>query len=72
VKTLLARPSAIVFASTWDPSNSTDLQALSEEHMGKLHIVKLTSTNEAENKAVVEHIKTTAGRLDVVIANAGE
>jgi NAD(P)-dependent dehydrogenase (short-subunit alcohol dehydrogenase family) len=34
--------------------------------------VKLTSTNEVENKAVAEHIKSVIGRLDVVIANAGE
>ena len=33
--------------------------------------MKLTSANEAENKAAVEQIKQIAGRLDVVIANAG-
>jgi NAD(P)-dependent dehydrogenase (short-subunit alcohol dehydrogenase family) len=71
VKTLLARPNIVVFAGARDPSKATDLQTLEKEHPGKLHVVKLTSTNEAENKAVAEHIKTIAGRLDVVIANAG-
>jgi NAD(P)-dependent dehydrogenase (short-subunit alcohol dehydrogenase family) len=72
VRSLLTRPNVIVFAGARDPSKATDLQALEKEHPGKLHIVKLTSTDEVESKAVAEHIKSIAGRLDVVIANAGE
>jgi NAD(P)-dependent dehydrogenase (short-subunit alcohol dehydrogenase family) len=71
VKALLARPDVVVFAGTRDPSKSTDLQVLRKEHEGKLHIVKLTSANEAENKAAVDYIKAITGQLDVVIANAG-
>jgi NAD(P)-dependent dehydrogenase (short-subunit alcohol dehydrogenase family) len=72
VKSLLARSNTVIFAGARDPSKAMDLQALEKEHPGKLHIVKLTSTNEVENKAAAEHIKSVIGRLDVVIANAGE
>jgi NAD(P)-dependent dehydrogenase (short-subunit alcohol dehydrogenase family) len=72
VKSLLSRSNIVIFAGARDPSKATDLQALEKEHPGRLHIVKLTSTNEVENKAVAEHIKSVIGRLDVVIANAGE
>jgi NAD(P)-dependent dehydrogenase (short-subunit alcohol dehydrogenase family) len=61
----------IVFAGARRPDASDELLALSKEHSGKLHIIKLTSADEADNRAAVQEIKKTAGRLDVVIANAG-
>jgi NADP-dependent 3-hydroxy acid dehydrogenase YdfG len=42
-----------------------------KEHSGKLHIIKLISADEANNRVAVQEIKKIAGRLDVVIANAG-
>jgi NADP-dependent 3-hydroxy acid dehydrogenase YdfG len=53
------------------PGAAAELQALAKAHPGKLHLIKLTSADEADNFAAVEQIKQIAGRLDVVIANAG-
>jgi NADP-dependent 3-hydroxy acid dehydrogenase YdfG len=61
-----------VFAGARDPTRVTELEALAKEFPGKLYIVKLVSAEEDTNKAVVEEIKAKAGRLDVVIANAGQ
>jgi NAD(P)-dependent dehydrogenase (short-subunit alcohol dehydrogenase family) len=58
----------IVFAGVRKPS--PELQALATEYSEKVQIVKLTSADEADNKAAVAEIERVAGRLDVVIANA--
>jgi NAD(P)-dependent dehydrogenase (short-subunit alcohol dehydrogenase family) len=61
----------VVFAGARNPDAATDLHELADRSQGKLHIVKLISAEEANNRAAVETIKSIAGRLDVVIANAG-
>jgi NADP-dependent 3-hydroxy acid dehydrogenase YdfG len=71
-KALVKRDNAIVFAGARDLTRVTELEALAKEFPGKLHIVKIVSADEATNKAVVEEIKAKVGRLDVVIANAGQ
>jgi NAD(P)-dependent dehydrogenase (short-subunit alcohol dehydrogenase family) len=71
VRALLQRDNVIVFAGARSPSSATELQALTKEFPDKLHIVKLISADEAGNRAAVEEVKAKAGRLDVVIANAG-
>jgi NADP-dependent 3-hydroxy acid dehydrogenase YdfG len=68
---LAHRDNAIVFAGARNPAAATDLQALVKEFPGKVHVVKLTSCDKEENVAAVEEIRAIAGRLDVVIANAG-
>jgi NADP-dependent 3-hydroxy acid dehydrogenase YdfG len=60
-----------VFAGARDPSAAKDLQALESQHPGKVHAVKLIANDEQGNRDAVEYVKTKAGRLDVVIANAG-
>ncbi|KIM82342.1 hypothetical protein PILCRDRAFT_820730 [Piloderma croceum F 1598] len=71
VTTLARRDNVIVFAGARNPTAAADLHALVQQYPGKVHIVKLTSCDKAENKAVVATITDIAGRLDVVIANAG-
>jgi NAD(P)-dependent dehydrogenase (short-subunit alcohol dehydrogenase family) len=71
VTALIRRDNVIVFAGARNPSSATDLQALIKEFPGKAHIVKLTSCDKKENEAAVKEISSIAGRLDVVIANAG-
>ncbi|KAL1691079.1 hypothetical protein GGG16DRAFT_113413 [Schizophyllum commune] len=71
VTQLATRPDAIVFAGARDPARATGLQALAKAHPGRLHVVKLTSAEKEDNIAAVEKVKRVAGRLDVVIANAG-
>jgi NADP-dependent 3-hydroxy acid dehydrogenase YdfG len=61
----------VVFAGARQPDAASDLHALAKEYPGKLHIVKLTSADEADNRAAIDEIKKIAGRLDVVVANAG-
>ncbi|KAI5892428.1 NAD(P)-binding protein [Schizophyllum commune H4-8] len=71
VTQLSSRPDVIVFAGARDPARATNLQALAKSHPGRFHILELTSPDKANNIAAVEEIKRVAGRLDVVIANAG-
>jgi NADP-dependent 3-hydroxy acid dehydrogenase YdfG len=61
-----------VFAGARDLTRVAELETLAKEFPRKLHIVKLVSADEDTNKAAVEEIKAKAGRLDVVIANAGQ
>jgi NAD(P)-dependent dehydrogenase (short-subunit alcohol dehydrogenase family) len=71
VKALSARDNTIVFAGARDPAAAKDLQALAAARPGKLYIVKLVSGDAEGNAAAVSFVKEKAGRLDVVIANAG-
>ncbi|EIN06090.1 NAD(P)-binding protein [Punctularia strigosozonata HHB-11173 SS5] len=71
VALLAARPNTVVFAGARNPSAATDLQALAAKHPGKLHIVKLVSSDRQGNDEAVAEIRRVAGRLDVVVANAG-
>jgi short-subunit dehydrogenase involved in D-alanine esterification of teichoic acids len=71
VKALVKRNSTIVFAGVRDLTRATELEALAKESSGKLYIVKLISADEVSNTAAIEEIKAKTGRLDVVIANAG-
>ncbi|KAF7326004.1 NAD(P)-binding protein [Mycena kentingensis (nom. inval.)] len=69
-KELATRPNAIVFAGARNPAAEA-LAELSAVHKN-VHPMKLTLCDEEDNKAAVAEIEKTAGRLDVVIANAGE
>ncbi|KAL1714460.1 hypothetical protein EV715DRAFT_295079 [Schizophyllum commune] len=71
VTQLATRPDAIIFAGARDPARATGLQALARSHPGRFHVVKLTSADKEDNIAAAEEVKRLAGRLDVVIANAG-
>ncbi|KAK4700118.1 hypothetical protein P7C70_g6133, partial [Phenoliferia sp. Uapishka_3] len=68
--TELAKDSSnLVFAGAREPAKADALNALATS-VGNLKVVKVTSADEADNKAAVEEIRRTAGRLDCVIANA--
>ncbi|EJU05862.1 NADP-binding protein [Dacryopinax primogenitus] len=71
VTSLVARPDVVVFAGCRNPAGASDLTTLASKYPSKLHIVKLTSCDEVDNKAAVEEIRNVVGRLDVVISNAG-
>jgi NAD(P)-dependent dehydrogenase (short-subunit alcohol dehydrogenase family) len=72
VQAILERPDVVVFAGARDPSRADKLKALAAEHPNKIHVVKITSADETDNKAAVEEIKRIVGRLDIVISNAGK
>ncbi|EIN06166.1 NAD(P)-binding protein [Punctularia strigosozonata HHB-11173 SS5] len=71
VTVLAAKPDTVVFVGARNPSAAKDLHALADKYPGKLHVVKLVSGDRQGNDAAVEEIKRLAGRLDVVVANAG-
>ncbi|KAI4294028.1 NAD(P)-binding protein [Schizophyllum commune Loenen D] len=71
VTALAARPNVVVFAGARDPAHATELNALAKAHPGRVHVLKVVSADKENNKAAIEEIKRVAGRLDVVIANAG-
>ncbi|KZO92370.1 NAD(P)-binding protein [Calocera viscosa TUFC12733] len=71
VAALAIRPDVVVFAGTRNPATSSELKALETKYPGKVHTVKLTSADRADNEAAIAEIKRTAGKLDVIIANAG-
>ncbi|EIN06161.1 NAD(P)-binding protein [Punctularia strigosozonata HHB-11173 SS5] len=71
VTEIAAKPDTVVFAGARNPSAAKDLHALADKYPGKLHVVKLVSGDRQGNDAAVEEIKRLAGRLDVVVANAG-
>ncbi|KAJ7233432.1 hypothetical protein C8J57DRAFT_1146095 [Mycena rebaudengoi] len=69
VATIAARPNTIIFAGARDPA-AQSLKELAAKH-SNVHPVKLTSGEKADNEAAIAEIQKTAGRLDVIIANAG-
>ena len=44
---------------------------MAAKHPNNLHVLKLVSGDKPGNLAAVEEIRKKAGKLDVVIANAG-
>ncbi|EIN06060.1 NAD(P)-binding protein [Punctularia strigosozonata HHB-11173 SS5] len=71
VKALSSREDTIVFAGVRDPDAATDLQSFAADKPGRVHIVKLVSSDAKGNEEAISFIREKAGRLDVVIANAG-
>jgi norsolorinic acid ketoreductase len=67
--TIAARPNTIVFAGARNPA-AQSLKDLAAKH-SNVHPIKLTSGDESDNAAAVAEIQKIAGRIDVVIANAG-
>ncbi|EXJ64281.1 hypothetical protein A1O7_00617 [Cladophialophora yegresii CBS 114405] len=70
VRQLRDRPGAIVFATSRNP-DSAKLKALTDK--GNVHLVKITKQPEAVEEALqaAELVRKVAGKVDVVIANAG-
>ncbi|KAJ7101422.1 hypothetical protein B0H15DRAFT_411505 [Mycena belliarum] len=69
VAALAARPDAIVFAGARDPA-AKSLTDLAATHPN-VRPVKLTAGDKADNEATIAEIRKSAGRLDVLFANAG-
>lgn len=73
VTSLVSRPEAIVFAGVRNLKSAEDsgLAELVKEHADKLHVVQITSADEADNRAAAKEVERIAGKVDVIIANAG-
>ncbi|KAL1708140.1 hypothetical protein EV121DRAFT_197817 [Schizophyllum commune] len=71
VTLLISRPNTVVFAGARNPSGATDLQGLAKAHPDRFHVIKVVSADKENNLEAAKEIQRVAGRLDVVIANAG-
>ncbi|GAA5903384.1 hypothetical protein JCM8208_001905 [Rhodotorula glutinis] len=70
VEQLVKRDNVLVFAGARDPTKATALNSLADE-TGRVVVVKLESTSEADAKAAAQLVKDKVGKLDYLIANAG-
>jgi len=67
---LAARPDTLVFATARDPSKADKLQQLAKQH-SNLRVVKLSVDSDEDHATAAMQVEAEAGRVDVVIANAG-
>uniref|UniRef100_A0A0K3CE54 Short-chain dehydrogenase/reductase SDR family protein n=1 Tax=Rhodotorula toruloides TaxID=5286 RepID=A0A0K3CE54_RHOTO len=67
---LAQRDDVLIFAGARDPANALPLQELAEK-TGKVIPVKLEAANEADAAALVKLVEQKAGKVDVLVNNAG-
>jgi len=65
-----SRPDTLVFAGARDPSKADKLQQLAKQHKN-VRIVQLAVTSDADHQAAAKQVEAEAGRVDVLLANAG-
>lgn len=71
VEKLVARPDTLVFATARDPTRATELQALADKQ-DNLVLLQLEATSEEDARAAAKAVEQKAGKIDVLIANAGQ
>ena len=69
-RSLAARPNSLVYAGARQPSKADKLQAAAQQH-SNLHMVQLDVGSDADHTAAAKRVEQEAGRVDVVLANAG-
>lgn len=67
---LAARPNTLVYAGARDTSKADKLQQLAKQH-SNIRVVKLSVDSEDDHAAAAKRVEAEAGRVDVVLANAG-
>ena len=67
---IAARPDTLVFAGARDPAKADKLQQLAKQHTN-IRVVQLAVTSDADHKAAAKQVEAEAGRVDVLLANAG-
>ncbi|MCH7613979.1 MAG: SDR family NAD(P)-dependent oxidoreductase, partial [Candidatus Marinimicrobia bacterium] len=67
----LAASDHTIYASMRDLQKKDDLLEEVARRGGEVHLVRLDVTDDETIKAVIEQIEEEAGRLDVIINNAG-
>ena len=67
---LAKRPNTLIFATARDPSKADALQQLAKQH-SNIRIVRLSVDSDAETAAAVKQVQAEAGRVDVLLSNAG-
>jgi len=64
-----AKRDATIFATCRKPAEADELQRLSQEH--DIHVLALDINDVSSISAAVEQVQSTAGKLDLLINNAG-
>ena len=74
VEKLASDPNNIVFAGVRNISLAADhaLARLVAENQGAVQLIEISSANKDNNTAAAQLIKEKYGKIDVIIANAGE
>ncbi|CDZ96885.1 nad-binding protein [Phaffia rhodozyma] len=72
VKALATSPKNVIFAGVRTPASATALHELAKSSEAAINVVELVSADTESNHKAAEEIKKAAGRVDVIIANAGE
>ena len=70
VEKIAARPNTLIYATTRDPFKADKLQQLAKHH-SNVRIVKLSVTSDEDHQAAAKQVEAEAGRVDVLLANAG-
>ncbi|CDZ96865.1 Predicted short chain-type dehydrogenase [Phaffia rhodozyma] len=71
VKALASNPANVIFAGARTPAKATALHELAKSSQAKINVIGLVSADTESNHKAAEEIKKAAGRVDVIIANAG-
>ena len=61
-----------MYAGAREPEKATALKAIAEKYPSRIAIVKCVSADVEGNSALAKEIETRHGRVDTVIANAGD
>ena len=67
---LAKRPNTLVYATARDAAKADALQQLAKKH-SNVRVVQLRVDSDADHQAAAKRVEAEAGRVDVVIANAG-
>jgi NAD(P)-dependent dehydrogenase (short-subunit alcohol dehydrogenase family) len=73
VKQLSERSDVLIFAGVRDvkAAQSSGLGPIIASNPKKVHAIQVTSADEEDNRAAAAEVEKVAGKIDVVIANAG-
>ena len=67
---LAARSSTLVYAGARDPAKADKLQQLATKY-ANVRVVQLRVDSDADHQAAAKQVEAEAGRVDVLLANAG-
>ena len=70
VEKLAARPNSLVYAAAREPAKADKLQQLAKQR-GNVRVVQLSVDSDADHAAAAKQVEAEAGRVDVLLANAG-
>jgi len=70
VQLLASRPNTLIYAAAREPSKADKLKQLAQKH-DNIRLVQLSVDSDSDHAALAKQVSSEAGRVDVVLANAG-